>query len=446
MIKTRFAPSPTGMLHIGNARTALLNFLFTRKYGGQFFLRIDDTDLERSKDEYKQAIEQDLKWLGLNWDDKFNQSARIARYDEVKAQLIASGRLYPCYETPEELEVKRKFQLSSGKPPIYDRAALKLSEEQIHNYSQQGRKPHYRFLLEHKEISWQDLIKGEIKYHGAYLSDPVVIRADSSMTYMLCSAIDDIDYDISHIFRGEDHVSNTAVQIQMFEALNRPCPEFGHVSLVKAKDDKISKRFGGYEIANMRFEQHIEPMAINSFLALIGTSEHVQPYKNMADLIAKFNINTYSKHPTTYLPEELLQLNHKLLLQLEYEDIAEYLTNNGLASLDANFWYAVRPNLHTLNDLKLWWQICQQPIAKDAELDLNFLQQAAALLPEKIDVDTWSEWTKAIASATGKKGKELFMPLRLALTGMDNGPELRSLLPLLTRQQIIDRLQGSGNK
>ncbi|MEM6338735.1 MAG: glutamate--tRNA ligase [Pseudomonadota bacterium] len=438
-IITRFAPSPTGKLHIGNVRTALINWLYTKKNGGEFILRMDDTDLARSRDEYKDAIIDDLKWLGLEWDSSFNQLSRLEKYEQAKQELIAKGRLYPCYETPEELDIKRKLQLSRGLPPIYDRAALKLTDQQIKQYEDQGRKPHYRFLINDAEIHWEDMVKGEIKYQGAKLSDPVIVRADGTMTYMLCSTIDDIEYEISHVIRGEDHVSNTAIQIQMFEAMNAAAPAFGHLSLVKSKDDKISKRIGGYDISQLRDIENIEPMTINSFLGLIGSSNTVHACKTMQDLINDFDISAYSKSPTTYMPEELELLNHKIVITYEYLDITEYLKANDLEKVDEKFWLAIRPNLSKLSDIKEWWQICHKP-EKANGLDEELLSIAAEHLPEKITDTTWKEWTKAIASHSGRKGKELFMPLRLALTGKSSGPELKNLLPLLSREEIISRL------
>lgn len=439
-IITRFAPSPTGNLHIGNVRTALINYLYAKKYGGKFLLRMDDTDLARSKEAYKESIINDLKWLGIEFDEKFQQSERLALYEKAKNELLKAGRLYACYETPEELEIKRKLQLSRGLPPLYDRSALNLTKEQITTYQQEGRKPHYRFLIKEEEIKWLDLVKGEIKYHGSNLSDPIIIRADGSMTYMLCSTIDDIAYHISHIIRGEDHVSNTAIQIQMFAALSHPAPTFGHLSLVKAKAEKISKRLGGFEISKLRQQDQIEAMTINSFLALIGSSGSVAPYKSMQELINNFDINKFSKSPTTYLPEELELLNQKLLLTYEYEDIKNWLQQNQLEQLDEKFWLAVRPNLQKLADLKDWWQICYhfQPVSS---LDTEFLNLAAKYLPNNINEDTWQSWTKDIAKHTGRHGRDLYMPLRLALTGKTSGPELKNLLPLLSRQEIINRLE-----
>jgi glutamyl-tRNA synthetase len=438
---TRFAPSPTGNLHIGNVRTALINWLYARKHGGNFILRMDDTDLIRSKEEFKKYIIDDLKWLGLEWDLSFNQLSRLEKYELSKQKLISQGRLYPCYETSEEIDIKRKLQLSRGHPPIYDRAALKLSEKQIEDYKKQGRKPHYRFLINDAEISWDDMIKGNIQYRGSNLSDPVVIRADGTMTYMLCSTIDDIEYDISHVIRGEDHVSNTAIQIQMFEAMDCPPPVFGHLSLVKSKEDKISKREGGFEISRLRDVENIEPMAINSFLAFIGSSNIIHTCKNLKEIIDDFDINSYSKSPTTYMPEELELLNHKIVINYEYSEIKKYLKNNNLENIDEEFWLAVRPNLSKLSEIKDWWQICHHPEKVD-NLDKELLSIAIKYLPEKITTTTWHEWTKAICQHSGKKGKNLFMPLRLAITGKTSGPELQNLLPLLAHEEILARLES----
>ena len=439
---TRFAPSPTGMLHVGNIRAALLNWLYAKKHNGQFILRFDDTDLERSKQEYKDAIEEDLKFLNINWGQTFNQLSRLNRYDEIKNLLLNKKRLYACYETPEELELKRKFQLSKGLPPIYDRASLNLTEEQAKKYIEQGRKPHYRFLVNHEPISWHDMIKDEVKYDGKALSDPIVIRADGSMTYMLCSVIDDIDYDITHIIRGEDHVSNTAIQIQMFEALNKIPPIFGHLSLIINKDEKISKRVGGFEIATLRKEIGIEAMAIASFFSLLGSSAQILPYKSIDKLANQFEISSFSKSPTIYQPEDLEKLNHKLLISLDFDEVKERLKEIDAEYIDENFWLSVRPNLQKLRDVKDWWEICHQtPNVQNLNLDKEYLKQAAELLPPgEITKDSWSIWTKEITNITGRKGKELFLPLRLALTGRDSGPEITGVLPLIDREEIVKRL------
>ncbi|HJD54406.1 MAG TPA: glutamate--tRNA ligase [Rickettsia endosymbiont of Proechinophthirus fluctus] len=442
---TRFAPSPTGMLHVGNIRAALLNWLYAKKHNGQFILRFDDTDLERSKQEYKDAIEEDLKFLNINWDQTFNQLSRLSRYDAIKNLLLDKKRLYACYETPEELELKRKFQLSKGLPPIYDRASLNLTKEQAKKYIEQGRKPHYRFLVNHEPLSWHDMIKGEVKYDGKALSDPIVIRADGSMTYMLCSVIDDIDYDITHIIRGEDHVSNTAIQMQMFEALNTTPPTFGHLSLIINKDEKISKRVGGFEIATLRKEIGIEAMAIASFFSLLGSSAQILPYKSMEKLANQFEISSFSKSPTIYQPEDLERLNHKLLISLDFDTVKERLKEINAEYIDENFWLSVSPNLQKLRDIKDWWEICHQtPNVENLNLDKEYLKQAAELLPKgEITKDSWSIWTKAITNITGRKGKELFLPLRLALTARESGPEIASVLPLIDRKEIIKRLTSA---
>lgn len=439
-IITRFAPSPTGMLHIGNVRTALINWLYTKKHNGKFILRFDDTDLERSEQRYKDAIEEDLKFLGLNWDETFSQSSRLAKYEFIKESLLQKNRLYPCFETQDELEVKRKLQLSKGLPPIYDRAALNLTQEQITDYIIRGRKPHYRFLINHTPIIWQDMIKGELKYQGNNLSDPIVVREDDSMTYMLCSVIDDIDYEITDIIRGEDHVTNTAIQVQMFEALGAKVPNFAHLSLVISQEEKISKRVGGFEVSTLRDKMGLENMAINSFFTLLGSSLAITPFKTLEDLIKEFDIKNFSKNPIIYSSEELQRLNHKLLISLNFDEVAERLRDIGAEKVNKQFWLTVRGNLQTIYEVKDWWNICYSPISISG-LDMKFLQQAADLLPnEVINTNSWGKWTKEISQVTNKKGKDLFLPLRLAITGMNSGPEMSNILPLLGREQIIKRL------
>jgi glutamyl-tRNA synthetase len=440
-IITRFAPSPTGKLHVGNTRTALINFLYAKKHGGKFILRIDDTDLVRSTNEFKDAIVSDLKWLKLNWDDTFAQSSRMAEYEVGKEKLIKLGRLYPCFETAEELDIKRKLQLSAGKPPIYDRAALSLTDAQKAEYVNKGRKCHYRFLVKDESIEWNDMVKGSVHYEGRHISDPIVIREDGTMTYMLCSTIDDMDYNISHIIRGEDHVSNTAIQKQMFEALGGIPPEFGHLSLVKSLEDKISKRTGGFDIESLRESEGLEAMAINSFFATIGTANPVMSYIEMEGLLANFDIHSFSKSPTTYMPDELLRLNHKMVVHMNYDEVLAHLNLIGAAHISKDFWNGVRANLNTVNDVLDWWKICHEKPKTNESLDKDFLQNAAKLLPQgKIEDDSWSVWTKAISEATGLKGKNLFLPLRLALTGMEHGPEMGKLLPLIGYEEVLERL------
>lgn len=444
---TRFAPSPTGYLHIGNARTALINYLYARSNQGEFILRIDDTDVKRSREIYKYAIATDLEWLRFKWDRQFHQSSRLNEYAKAKEQLIASGRLYPCYETPEEIEVKRKLQLSRGMPPIYDRGALKLTNTQQQKYLDEGRKPHYRFFINDSDIFWNDLVKGDIRYHGLKLSDPVIIREDGSMTYMMCSTVDDIKHNISHVIRGEDHVSNTAIQIQMFEALGASPPVFGHLSLVTAQHSKISKRIGGYEIRNLRDDYKLDSMAVNSFFTFIGSSSQMRALKNMDELIAHFDINTYSKSPTTFIFDALLSVNHKLVINYNWDEVKDRVMKFDLPSsddkkIDAQFWNAVRPNIRSLSDIKDWWEICHFPKKpNNINVDKMLIDAAIKNLPDIIAKDTWKNWTKAISKETGLKGKDLFMPLRLILTGKDSGPELKNLLPLLSSKEIKTRLQ-----
>jgi glutamyl-tRNA synthetase len=441
-IITRFAPSPTGMLHVGNARTALINYLLAKNLMGKFILRIDDTDKERSRQEFKDKIIEDLTWLGLKWDDIFHQSSRMDIYEAAKDQLIKSGRLYPCYETQAELEIKRKLQLSSGRPPIYDRAALKLSEDEKKKFELDGRKPHYRFLIEHKPIIWNDMVKGRLKYEGKHMSDPILVREDTSMTYMICSTVDDAEYNISHVIRGEDHVSNTAIQMQLFEAMGFEKPEFGHLSLVKSTEDKISKRKGGFEVANLRDKMSIEPMAINSFFASIGTSSPVTYQNNMQNLVDDFDIHKFSKSPTTYMPEELTRLNHKMVSVMNYGEIKPHLSELGADYITESFWLAVRGNVDNAADALAWWKICSEMPEKSDEIDSAFAKSALELLPKgEIDAQSWKSWTSSIKESTGLSGKNLFMPLRLILTGLGSGPEMGTLLPLIGRDAVIERLK-----
>ncbi len=440
-IITRFAPSPTGKLHVGNARTAIINWLYAKKHGGLFYLRFDDTDQERSKQEYKETICQDLKWLGLSWDLNFAQSSRLERYQIAKEELLQNGRLYPCFESVQELEIKRKLQLASGKPPIYDRAALKLTAAEISHNLNQGKKPHYRFLLQETLISWRDMIKGEVSYQGEHLSDPIVIREDGSMTYMLCSCVDDIDYEITDIIRGEDHVTNTAIQIQMFEALKAPPPRFAHLGLIKAKEEKISKRIGGFEISYLREQEGFEAMTVNSFFSLIGSAKPIAPYYTLQQLVEIFDITYFSNHPTFYNQTELAHLNHKLLIHLSFNEAKERLNSIGLQQIDEQFWLAVRPNLNKLEEIKQWWDICHTELLGIDNQDKELLKTAAKLLQvEEITSVTWEKWIKEISLQTNKKGKELFLPIRLAITGASSGPEMKNILPLLTREEIIKRL------
>ncbi len=442
-VKIRFAPSPTGKLHVGNVRTAVIVWLAARKLGGHFMLRLDDTDTERSKEEYAEAIQRDLKWLGLEWDEFARQRDRIVRYDELIQKLKEDGRLYPCYETPDELALKRKSLLSRGLPPIYDRAALDLSDEQKAKYEAQGRKPHWRFLLKHEPIEWDDLIRGPVKFEGKDLADPVLIREDGSPLYHLCSVIDDMDFGITHIIRGEDHVTNTAAHLQMFEALGAKPPLCAHLSLISdAEGGKLSKRIGSLGIETLREEEKLNPMAILSYLSLLGTSLPIEAYKNRDELIEKFDFSNFSRSTPKFDVEELYRLNTKLLHETTYEDVKPQLEELGLQDVDETFWLAVRPNLEKLEDMKEWWRVANGPVEPQIE-DADFTAAAAALLPPvPWNENTFKEWTAAIKEQTGRKGKDLFMPLRKALTGMDHGPELPVLLPLIGPEKVARRLKG----
>lgn len=436
----RFAPSPTGYLHVGNIRTALVNYLFAKQKGGEFHLRMDDTDAERSKKEYEDAIKEDLTWLGMGWDDYSRQRDRFGKYEEAKAKLIASGRLYPCWETQEELDVRRKMMASRGQPPIYDRAALKLTEEEKAKLIADGKQPHYRFLLEDTTIAWNDLIRGDVKFQGNHMSDPVLVREDGVPLYTFCSVVDDIEFGTTHILRGEDHVSNTAVQTQIFLALGGKVPSFGHMALLKTKDGELSKRKGGGDIRSLRAEG-IEPMAINSLLAKIGTSDAIDIFPDMDALIQSFDTTKFGRSAANYDAEELKRLNAKLTNTLPWD-----VVKDRLPQADAEFWEAVRPNVSTVAEAQQWLDILHKPQGEIAAEDAEFLATASTLLPAGEWTDaTWQEWTKAVSEQTGRKGKGLFMPIRLALTGMSHGPELRALLPLLGRERTEQRLKGQVN-
>ncbi len=434
----RFAPSPTGRLHLGNVRTAIVNWLYARKTGGQLLLRIDDTDVERSTAAHAAAIETDLAWLGLDWDQFARQSDRFAQYAEAAERLKAAGRLYPCFETPEELELKRKLALSRGRPPIYDRAALKLTEREIADKLAAGEKPTWRFKLERGTIAWLDLVRGPVEFQAGNVSDPVLIKAGDQPLYTLSSVVDDIDFRISHVIRGEDHVANTAVQIQLFEALGGTVPTFGHFSLIAdAHGGKLSKRAGSISLENLR-DDGIEPMSILSLLAKLGTSDPIELRTGRAQLVEEFAIEKFGRSQPKLDIVELEHLNAKLMHALPFEAVADRLP----AGADAAFWDAVRGNLLRLSDAQPWWTVVAGPVTP-VVTDADFLATAAGLLQAgPLDGGSWSVWTGAVKEATGRKGRELFLPLRLALTGVDHGPELARLLPLIGREKALRRLEG----
>ena len=438
-VKVRFAPSPTGRLHVGNIRAAVVNWLFAHGKGGAFVLRIDDTDLERSTKEYEAGIEADLQWLGLTWDEKHNQSARFETYHRAVDRLKADGRLYPAYETQEELDRRRKVQLSRGQPPIYDRAALKLTDQERAALEAEGRRPHWRFKLDGKRIAWSDLIRGECEVDTASMSDPVLIREDGAYLYTLPSVVDDIDMGITHVIRGEDHVTNTGVQIEVFEALGAAGPQFAHFSLlVGAEGEALSKRLGSLSISELR-DQGYEPLAITSHIARLGTSDGLEAAPSLAALADSFDFTKMGRAPARYDPADLARLNAAVLHAMPYQT-----AKPRLQALDADlgeaFWDTVRANLGFFADVTEWAQVVRGPITPIVE-DRAFLDAARELLPETLD---WHAWAEAVKAATGAKGRALFMPLRQALTGKDHGPDMGSLLGLIGREKALKRLSGEA--
>lgn len=434
-IKVRFAPSPTGYMHIGNTRTALFNWLLAKKLGGKFMLRIDDTDKLRSKEEYELSLRESLKWLGLVWEEEARQSARFDRYNEVVEKLKAQGRIYACYETAEELEFMRKRLMNKGLPPIYDRKSLTLTKEEIAAYEAEGRKPHYRFKLLDGEIKWNDMVRGEVKYEAHNLSDPIIIREDGSFLYHLPSVIDDVDFGITHIVRGEDHVTNTASQVQMFEALGGKVPSFAHLPLLTGKEGKLSKRLGSLGVRELR-EEGVEAMAISSFLAKLGTSEAIEPFYDLETLAGSLDFAKIGRSQPKFDVDELKIFNTKFVHAAPYAYVKER------AGVDEYFWNAVKGNLETVENINEWKEICHQkvkPVIEDGALTST----AAELLPpEPWNEETWSAWVNEVKAQTGKKGKELFHPIRKALTAQENGPELKILLPLMGREKAYNRLKG----
>ena len=439
-VTTRFAPSPTGLLHVGNIRTALHNWLLARKHGGRFLLRIDDTDAARSREEYVAAIRADLAWLGLTPDAEERQSERLAIYDAAFERLQAAGRVYRCYETQQELELKRKIAAGRGLPPIYDRAALALTEDDHAAKAAEGVAPHWRFLLDRDEpIGWQDGIRGPQKFDPATLSDPVVRRADGSWLYMLPSAVDDVEMGVTDVLRGEDHVSNTALQVQMFTALGAEPPRFAHEALLVGAEGKLSKRLGSLGCDAFR-EAGLEPEALLSLLARLGTSQPVEAVVDRQALVAGFDLDTFGRAPARFDDAELARINAAILHQLPFAAVQHRLP----AGMDEAAWQAIRPNLERLADAGDWWQVVTGPVAPAdlTEEDRAFCGQAAALL--SWNEDPWRAMTAALKEATGRKGKALFLPLRLALTGRAHGPDMHALLPLIGEQAARQRLLAAA--
>jgi glutamyl-tRNA synthetase len=440
-VTVRFAPSPTGLMHVGNARAAIVNWLFARSQGGRFMLRIDDTDKERSKPEYEAALRADLLWLELDWQVEARQSDRLSHYEGAAQHLRANGRLYPCYETPEELELKRKTQLNAGRPPIYDRAALKLSTSERQALEAKGIKPHWRLKLNQRALSFDDAIRGPVMIDSATLSDPVLIRADGQFLYTLCSVVDDIDFAITHVIRGEDHVVNTIVQWEIFEALEAKPPHFAHYPLIAdAGGDKLSKRAGSLSIQTLRQDYGIEPLALLSFLAKLGTADAIEARTSAEILVREFDLGKFSRGAPKFDLAELQRLNAKLLHQLPFAAVAQRLAKYG--AIGEEFWLALRGNLDCLEDIALWWRIANGPVAPVIE-NPALLEVAGQLFPtDPLQETSWATWTGRVAGATGLKGKALYLPLRQALTGMAHGPELKVLLPFIGRERALARLKG----
>lgn len=445
----RFAPSPTGYMHIGNMRTALLNYLFAKSRqvrSGEdfsFVLRMDDTDVERSRPEYEQAVYEDLRWIGIPWDRLEHQSDRLERYHAVLEDLKKRGLVYACYETAEELEYKRRRQRARGLPPVYDRSGLALTREQKKELEAEGRRSHYRFKLEHKETSWDDMVRGHCSYNGAHLSDPIIVREDGTFPYMLPSVIDDIDFGITHIIRGEDHVTNTAVQIQMFEVLGGKVPVFGHPPLLTGREGKLSKRLGSLSSRELK-EQGIEPMTIASLLARLGTPDPVVACRSLEELAEHFDLTHFGRAQPHFDAEDLFKLNPRILREMSLEEINFRLNARNEPKISAALWAAVAPNVSKVADVAEWEALCASDRVFDLpDEDRAFCRAAAEYLPaEPFDEKTFGIWTSAVKEKTGKKGRELFHPLRLALTGREEGPELKMLLPVLGRAKTLKRLQG----
>jgi len=443
-VTVRFAPSPTGYLHIGNARPALFNWLHALRHGGSFILRLDDTDRERSREEYAEAILRDVAWLGIRPDRVERQSLREAHYRAAAEALKASGRLYPAYESAEELDRRRKRQMARGLPPVYDRAALKLSEADRQALEAEGRRPHWRFLLDESEaeVRWDDGVRGPQAVTIASLSDPVLVREDGSFLYTLPSVVDDIEMGVTDIIRGDDHVTNTGVQIQLFQALGGAVPRFAHHNtLTTASGEGLSKRTGALSLGSLA-EAGYEPMAVASLAVLIGTSLPVEPVRDLPTLAAMLDLSMVSKAPAKFDPQDLDGLNAKLLHGTPYDEVAARLAAMGVGGGEA-FWLAVRGNLVRLADALDWWRIVDAPLELPPAdpADRPVLESALSLVPdEPFGPGTWKAWTDAVKAATGAKGRALYMPLRLALTGREHGPELAGLLPLIGRRNTTDRL------
>ncbi len=439
MTVTRFAPSPTGWLHVGNLRSALMNYLIAHKAGGRFILRLDDTDPERSKPEYADGIKQDLEWLGLHWDRLERQSERLNRYAAAADRLRAAGRFYECFESPTELDLKRKKQLNMGRPPVYDRAALALTEAEKEKYRAEGREGYWRFKLDHERIEWTDGILGDISIDAASVSDPVLIRADGQVLYTLASVVDDVEMGVTHIVRGADHVTNTATQIQIIKALGGTPPAFAHHSLLTGpQGEALSKRLGTLALRDLR-ARGVEPAALLSLMARLGSSQPVELRSSLDELAEGFDLSQFGAAPTKFDVDDLFPLTARYISGLPFSAVADRLAALGVPeALRPRFWEVLRENITVLDDLAGWWKLLSEGATPDiAPEDADFVAQALAMLPPPpYDNTSWQGWTTAVREATGRKGKGLFMPLRKALTGQAHGPDMGALMPLM---QVVPR-------
>ncbi|MDQ2064756.1 glutamate--tRNA ligase [Xinfangfangia sp. CPCC 101601] len=438
-VVTRFAPSPTGYIHVGNLRTALMNYLIARKNGGTFILRLDDTDQERSKQEYSDAIMQDLEWLGLQWDRVERQSARYDRYELAAAKLKEAGRFYECFETPTELDLKRKKAAAMGRPPVYDRASLNMSEAEKEAARAEGKLGYWRFLLNQTRIEWKDGIIGDLSIDAASVSDPVLIRADGQVLYTFASSVDDIEMGVTHIVRGADHVTNTATQIQIMEAMGGTPPAFAHHSLLTgAAGEELSKRLGTLSLRDLR-ARGVEPMALLSLMARLGSSKPVELFGSLDELAEGFDVTSFGSAPTKFDAEDLFPLTRAAVQAKGYDEVKPRIDALGVpADLAETFWAATKGNITVLDDLAGWWALVRdgaEPLVDEA--DAEFVAQAVALLPaQPWTTASWGEWTGAVKAATGRKGKDLFRPLRRVLTGRDSGPEMADFMPLLKAPKV----------
>jgi glutamyl-tRNA synthetase len=444
----RFAPSPTGLLHIGNARTALFSALYAKREGGTFILRFDDTDRARSEERFVEAIREDLAWLGIPPDREERQSARVAIYEAALERLRKANRIYVCYETEEELEFRRRRQLAAHKPPVYDRAALNMTDSDRTKFESEGRKPYFRFKLEQKKVAWDDLVRGRSEIDTASLSDPVVRRADGNWLYSLTSVIDDIDMNVSHVIRGEDHLTNTAAQIEMFEALGAKPPRFAHHNILTLPSGEgMSKRLGHLSLRSLR-EEGQEPLAVAVAAVLVGTSDSVEPSQDLSSLASKINFTRISHGAARFDPKDVDALTARTLHAMTFTSASPRLSRLGVGGGQA-FWEAVRGNLTRFDEALMWWRVVSETLDSSvAGEDLEVCRKASEELPPdpwgegSWDKKNWDTWIEKLKTTTGRKGRDLFHPLRIALTGRENGPELRGLLPFMGRSRAVARLKG----